>query len=181
MTTAGRSHTPYAAAALGIGSGIGFLLAVEALIRIGWINRFIVPLPSEILASVPRIIREENVLQRFLETAQEAIIGCALVSILGVCIAATLHKLRLLRAATESWIAALASAPLVLLYPLFLVVFGRNAVTIIMIGFIAALPPMILKTLEGLSGVRAVLIDVGRSFKLTPAQSFCAKGWRRCW
>jgi len=172
MTIAGRSHSPYAAAALGLGSAIAFLLAVEILIRSGWINRFIVPLPSEILASVPRIIREEHVLQRFLETAREAVIACALVSISGVCIGAILHKLRLLRAATESWVAALASAPIVLLYPLFLVVFGRNAVTIIMIGVVAALPPMILKTLEGLSAVREVLVDVGHSFRLTPAQSF---------
>ena len=31
---------------------------------------------------------------------------------------------------------------------------------------------MILKTIEGLSGTRRVLINVGRSFKLTPAQLF---------
>jgi len=69
-------------------------------------------------------------------------------------------------------IAAFASAPLVLMYPLFLVIFGRSAWTIIMIGFVAALPPVILKTLEGLAGTRAVLINVGRSFKLTPAQLY---------
>ena len=64
----------------------------------------------------------------------------------------------------------LAFLVLVLVYPLFLVIFGRNALTIIMIGFVAALPPVILKTLEGLSGTRPVLINVGRSFKLTPSQ-----------
>ena len=31
---------------------------------------------------------------------------------------------------------------------------------------------MILKTLEGLQGARTVLIDVGRSFRLTPSQLF---------
>jgi len=78
----------------------------------------------------------------------------------------------LLRLATEGWVAALAAAPLVLIYPLFLVLFGRNALTIIMIGFAAGLPPMILKTVEGLSGTRRVLIDVGRSFGLSSAQEF---------
>jgi len=34
-------------------------------------------------------------------------------------------------------------------------------------GFVAGLPPVILKTVEGLSGTRRVLIDVGRSLKLT--------------
>ena len=61
---------------------------------------------------------------------------------------------------------------LVLMYPLFLVIFGRSARTIIMIGFVAGLPPVILKTIEGLAGTRRVLIDVGRSFKLTPSQLF---------
>ena len=77
-----------------------------------------------------------------------------------------------MRLATETWVAALASAPLVLMYPLFLVIFGRSAWTIIMIAFVSALPPVILKTLEGLSGTRAVLINVGRSFKLTPSQLY---------
>ena len=35
------------------------------------------------------------------------------------------------------------------MYPLFLVIFGRTPATIIMIGFIAGLPPVILKTVEG--------------------------------
>ncbi len=66
----------------------------------------------------------------------------------------------------------MASAPLVLMYPLFLVIFGRSAWTIIMIAFVSALPPVILKTLEGLTGTRPVLINVGRSFKLTPSQLY---------
>ena len=69
---------------------------------------------------------------------------------------------------------ALASAPTVLMYPLFLVIFGRSATTIVMIGFAAGLAPVILKTVEGLAATRAVLIDVGRSFRLTRAQQF----WR---
>ena len=53
-----------------------------------------------------------------------------------------------------------------------LVIFGRNAWTIIMMGFFAALPPVILKTIEGMSNTRKVLVNVGRSFNLTPAQQF---------
>ena len=66
----------------------------------------------------------------------------------------------------------MASAPTVLMYPLFLVIFGRSATTIVMMGFVAGLPAVILKTIEGLSGTRRVLLNVGRSFNLTPAQMF---------
>src|SRR3982074_3802974 len=39
-------------------------------------------------------------------------------------------------------------------------------------GFGAGLPPIILKTLEGLSGTRRVVINVGKSFHITPSQQF---------
>jgi ABC-type nitrate/sulfonate/bicarbonate transport system permease component len=52
------------------------------------------------------------------------------------------------------------------------VIFGRSAWTIIMMGFVAGLPPVILKTIEGLATTRRVLVNVGRSFNLSPVQSF---------
>jgi NitT/TauT family transport system permease protein len=69
-------------------------------------------------------------------------------------------------------VAAIAAAPLVLIYPLYLVIFGRNATTIVAMGFTAGIAPVTLKTLEGLAGTRRVLINVGRSFNLTPWQQF---------
>ncbi|MEI6536551.1 MAG: hypothetical protein WCN98_14490 [Verrucomicrobiaceae bacterium] len=43
---------------------------------------------------------------------------------------------------------------------------GRIDGAIVMIGFAAGLAPVILKTLEGLAGTRAVLQDVGPEFAL---------------
>jgi ABC-type nitrate/sulfonate/bicarbonate transport system permease component len=147
---------------------------MELLIRLGVINRFIVPMPSQILAAIPRIVVEENVLHRFWQTTQEIIWATLLLAFFGVGLGALLHRFRILRAACETWVAALAAAPIVLMYPLFLVIFGRSATTIVMIGFAAGLAPVILKTVEGLASTRQVLIDVGRSFRLSPAQQF----WR---
>jgi NitT/TauT family transport system permease protein len=157
---------------LGVGTLIVVVLAIEALIRMGAINRFIVPMPSEIAASVPRIVAEEDVFGRFLLTAAESVAAAVLVTVFGIAGGVLLYRFRLLRAATETWVAAVAAAPLVLIYPLYLVIFGRNAVTIVVMGFTAGLAPVILKTLEGLSGTRRVLIDVGRSFNLTASQQF---------
>ncbi len=159
-------------AALGLGGLAAVLALTEMLIRLGWVNRFIVPLPSEVFVSFERIILEENVLSRFLATAGEALAAAFLVSLTGVALGAFLHRHRLLRRACESWVAGLAAAPLVLLYPLFLVIFGRNALTIVMIGFVSGLPPAILKTVEGFAGTPKVLLDVGRSFSLSPSQLF---------
>ena len=172
MTAVALARTRFAPAALGLFSFVVLIALVELLIRIGLINRFIVPMPSDIIAAFPRVVVEEHVLQRFLLTASEAFSASILVTIFGVAGGVLLHRYRLLRLATETWVAAVAAAPLVLMYPLYLVIFGRSALTIVMMGFTAGLAPVVLKTLEGLSGTRRVLINVGRSFSLTASQQF---------
>jgi NitT/TauT family transport system permease protein len=161
-----------APAAVSVTTLVVFFLLVELLIQIGVVNRFIVPPPSEIIGSFGRIIVEEHVFDRFLLTAAECLTAGVMITVFGIAGGVLMHRFKLLQQACETWVAAMASAPIVLMYPLFLVIFGRNAWTLIMMGFIAALPPVILKTIEGISGTRKVLVNVGRSFNLTPAQQF---------
>jgi len=172
MTAATATRDRVVPLALGLGTLVVVILAVEVLIRAGVINRFIVPMPSQIAASFERVILEEDIAGRFRLTFFEAFTAGAMITVVGILIGLLLYRVNILRSATETWIAAMASAPTVLMYPLFLVIFGRSAWTIIMMGFVAGLPPVILKTIEGLAGTRAVLINVGRSFKLTPTQQF---------
>jgi NitT/TauT family transport system permease protein len=171
MASAVRGST-LAPRLVGVVSLILFFAAVEALIRGGLISRFIVPPPTEILASFKRVIVEEHVVSRFALTMMECLAAGLMLAVFGIAGGVLLYRFELLRRATETWVAAFAAAPIVLMYPLFMVIFGRSAWTIIMIGFLAALPPVILKTLEGLATTRRVLINVGRSFKLTPSQQF---------
>jgi ABC-type nitrate/sulfonate/bicarbonate transport system permease component len=172
MTAKAWANSRVGARIIGAGTVLAVIVLVEVMIRIGLINRFIVPLPSQIIAAIPRIIAEENVLHRFWQTAQEVLWASVLLAVVGISLGALLYRFRTLRLACESWVGALAAAPIVLMYPLFLVIFGRSATTIVMIGFAAGLAPVILKTIEGLSGTRSVLINVGRSFKLTRSQQF---------
>jgi NitT/TauT family transport system permease protein len=162
----------YAPAAVGLGSLVAFFLVIELLIKLGVINRFIVPPPSEILASFGRVIVEEHVFSRFLLTLGECLTAGVMLTVFGVAGGVLMHRFKLLQQACEAWVAAMASAPIVLMYPLFLVIFGRSVWTIIMMGFIAALPPVILKTIEGIAGTRKVLVNVGRSFNLSATQQF---------
>jgi ABC-type nitrate/sulfonate/bicarbonate transport system permease component len=157
---------------VGFGTLLLSIAAFEILIRIGLLNRFIIPMPSQIAAAFERVILEENIVGRFFLTLQECVSAAALLAVFGVSLGTLLHRFDILRRATETWVAAAAAAPTVLMYPLFLVIFGRSATTIVMMGFVAGLPAVILKTIEGLSGTRRVLLNVGRSFKLTPWQMF---------
>lgn len=159
-------------ALFGTGVLLVLLAAVEAAIRAGVVSRFVVPMPTEIVGAFGRVIVEEGILHRVLQTATEGLGAAALIIVVGIPLGFFLYRSALWRRATEGWIAAFAAAPLVLAYPLFLVIFGRSQLTIITMGFAAGVTPVILKTLEGLLGTRRVLVDVGRSLMLTPAQQF---------
>jgi ABC-type nitrate/sulfonate/bicarbonate transport system permease component len=139
----------WGAVGFGFATLVAVTLVVEVMLRIGLLNRYIVPLPSEVLESFPRIIVEEHIPARFLTTFMECLYAMLLVTVVGVLTGMLLYRFTALRAATETWVAAIASAPIVLMYPLFLVVFGRSTTTIVMMGFIAGLPPVILKTWRG--------------------------------
>lgn len=157
-------------------TGIGVLLALgvalQLAIQADLISEFVVPRPSEMMASLPRLVAEENVAGRFAITAGETLAAGTMALLLGLPLGWLLHRSPRMRAAFEPWVAALAAAPLILAYPLFLVLFGRNPATIVVIGFISALPPVVLKTIEGFGATRRVLLDVGRSMRLSPGQEF---------
>jgi NitT/TauT family transport system permease protein len=162
----------YAPAAVGVGSLVAFFAVMEVLVQTGMVSRFIVPPPSEILGSFGRVIVEEHVFSRFVQTLTECMAAGVMLTVFGVTGGVLMNRFKLLQQACETWVAAMASAPIVLMYPLFMVIFGRSSWTIIMMGFVSALPPVILKTIEGISGTRKVLVNVGRSFNLTPSQQF---------
>ena len=170
--TAAAARDRFLPTALGLGGLIAAFVVVELLIRVGVLNRFIIPLPSEIIGAFERVIIEEDILARFRLTFFEALTAGAMISVVGIGFGVLLYRFNLLREATETWVAAMASAPTVLMYPLFMVIFGRSPWTIIMMGFVAGLPPVILKTLEGLVSTRRVLVNVGRSLNLTGPQMF---------
>jgi NitT/TauT family transport system permease protein len=144
----------------------------QFLIRSEIISPYVVPPPRDVITSLWRIVEEESVLQRLLVTVGETLAAGSMILVFGVPIGLILHRFSKLRLAFEPWFAAMAAAPLVLAYPLFLVLFGRSSLTIIMIGFMAGVAPVALKTLEGFASTRSVLINVGRSFRLTPTQEF---------
>src|SRR5262247_1963818 len=121
MTTTAQSaasRQSHAATLVGLGSFVTFLLVIEGLIRLGMLNRFIVPPPSEIVMSFGRLFLEEHIVYRFFFTAGECLLAGIMVTVFGITIGVVMQRFNLLRRACETWVAAFASAPLVLTYPL---------------------------------------------------------------
>jgi NitT/TauT family transport system permease protein len=167
-----RTEMVLLAPVFGLATLIAAGVALQALIAADVISRYVVPPPSDVLGAFARIVVDEHVPARFLLTSIETFAAGLLILAVGVPLGFWLYQSRPLRRAFEPWVAAWAAAPLVLAYPLFLVLFGRSSVTIVVLGFAAGCAPVILKTVEVFAATRRVLIDVGRSLRLTRGQMF---------
>lgn len=157
-------------------TGIATLLVLGLLwqwaVTAGLVSPFVAPAPSAIIAAFPALVTDEGLFSALLRTFIETFCAAGLAMVMGVPIGWWLHHKAWAGRAYETWVANLAAAPLVLLYPLFLVIFGRNSSTIIAMSALTGLTPVVLKTKEGLDGTRRVLINVGRSFGLSQSKLF---------
>src|SRR4030095_16859390 len=109
--TRARRRSRTVAHAVAIAATVAVVVIVELLIRAGVINPFIVSLPSLILASIPRIVTEEHVLQRFWQTTQEIAWASLLLALVGIGSGVLLYRVRLLRMACEDWVVGVAGPP----------------------------------------------------------------------
>jgi NitT/TauT family transport system permease protein len=169
---AALARSRYAPTLAGLALILALLALWQAAVALGFVSNLVAPAPTTIAASFPALIIEEELLQRFAQTFIEALIAASLAVLVGTPLGWWLHSKRWAGRAYENWVANFAAAPLVLLYPLFLVIFGRNAGTIVAMSFLTGLPAVVLKTKEGLDGIKRVFINVGLSFRLTQSQIF---------
>jgi ABC-type nitrate/sulfonate/bicarbonate transport system permease component len=149
-------------------AGLAALAALAALLEAavagGLIGGFVVAPPTAIAAAMAKLLAEEAVGAAFLFTFAATFAASALAAAVGIPLGYLLYRRPLLGGAYENWIAALFSAPLILLYPMFLVVFGRSPAVCVAMGFLVGVIPVILKTREGFLAARPVLVNVARAF-----------------
>jgi NitT/TauT family transport system permease protein len=150
----------------GLAGIILLAVLVEIAIRLGLLNDQAVALPSATLAAIPGLYSEGHIIHAFLVTLGMTAAATAIAVLIGIPFGWLLWRSWTLGEAYESWLAAAFSAPLVLLYPLFLVLVGRNHMTLIVMGFIPGMIPITIQTRQGLLAVSRTLINVGRSFHI---------------
>src|SRR5215211_8796294 len=86
---------------VGIFALVAAIAVIELLIRVGVINRFIVPLPSQIAMRFERVIVEEGIPERFWLTLREAFWATVLLTVFGVGIGVLLHRILNVTPTTE--------------------------------------------------------------------------------
>ncbi|MEW5420288.1 ABC transporter permease [Amorphus sp. 3PC139-8] len=138
----------------------------------GLISPFVIPLPSDVLAEVPSLFTEEGLAHLFALTFGITLLATLLSTVIGVPVGLFLFRQRDFGQAYENWLGAIFSAPVILLYPLFLVVMGRGLHTIVVMSVFVGVTPIILSTYRGFLSVPPVYVRVARSFNMSSHDTF---------
>ena len=118
---------------------------VELLVAEGILSPLVFARPTRAIAAIKTLQTDEGLLWAFWITLGQTFASTLLAVLVGTPGGYLLYRRRALGEAYEGWLAAAFAAPIVLLYPLFLVIFGRGYVCLILMGFIPAAIPITLK------------------------------------
>jgi ABC-type nitrate/sulfonate/bicarbonate transport system permease component len=166
---AGLHKSPMTVGLLGL---LACAVVLELAVSYGFVMELIVPRPSDAVLAFQPVQAEMDLVGNFFVTLGMTAAATGLALAIGIPFGYFLYRNQRFGIAYEGWLAAAFAAPTVLLYPLFLVMFGRSHLTLIAMGFIPGSIPIIIQTRQGLLGVSRTLINVGRSFNVSEREMF---------
>lgn len=149
-----------------------FALILEIAVDSGLVMELVVSRPSDAVLAFAPLEEEMGLFSAFLATLGMTAASTGLALAVGVPFGYWMYRNETVGKAYEGWLAAAFAAPTVLLYPLFLVMFGRSHLTLILMGFIPGAIPIAMQTHQGLLGVSRTLVNVGRSFNVSEREMF---------
>lgn len=149
-----------------------FLLFVEFCVAKEWISPLFVSRPSNTIVTLWQMAMDGSVFPVAGTTIYMVLVTFAIGALLGMPLGYLLWRYPLFGRACEPLLGSLFASPLILLYPMFLVVFGRTLTAIIAQAVIVGVIPIILGTQNGLRQVSQTLIEVGSIFQLNRWQFF---------
>ncbi|MFZ9505612.1 MAG: ABC transporter permease [Burkholderiaceae bacterium] len=143
---------------------------VEAMCRIGWIDRFTMQPPLQIAIDLWKLLVSGKHLDAIGKTMGNAAIGFVLAVSAGVVVAVAVHRRRLLRETLEPLFATYYAIPVLAFYPLLIILFGVGDAPKITIAFMLGVIAVIVNLLNGLDRVPPVLIKTARVVGMGPTQ-----------
>ena len=136
---------------------IGVVGVPEAMCRLGTIDRFAMPPPSEIMWNLGRILVTGQMWPAIAKTFANVAAAGAAAIVAGVALGTLIHRWSALRETLDPAFAAYYAIPIYAFYPLFIVVFGLGDLPQVLIGFMLGVVAVIVNTLNGLDRVPRVL------------------------
>jgi ABC-type nitrate/sulfonate/bicarbonate transport system permease component len=164
-----RSPAPIGARLAGSRVFIGLLLlcacvAVWQLVTtVGSVSSFLVPPPAAVAGVFVSVMTSGTTYSALGITMVEIVAALALAGGLALAIGVPVGWYRLTQQAYEPLLANLAAVPLVILYPVFAVVFGIGPLSKVMFGAATAFFPVVLAVVSGVAATNESLVASARS------------------
>lgn len=151
------------------------LVALLALLceigpRAGWWQEDVLPATSSIVTSAVGLLTQPEFWADAGRTSLEIGLSIVFGSGLGLLLGLLFWKLPTVGRIFEPYLVSFYAVPMVLFYPLAIVVVGINASSVVILATIMATIPVALNTTVGLNGIRPVYLKLARSLQCSPRQ-----------
>jgi NitT/TauT family transport system permease protein len=156
--------------ALPVGVLIGALVAWEVAWRLFDVPRFVVPLPSGIIAETWEW--RGRLLGHAWVTLYETLAGFALSIAVGVPLAVMIVYSPILRSAVYPLLVVTQAVPKVAIAPVLLLLLGAGGFSKIVVAFLVAFFPIVVDTATGLAATPPELLELSRSYRASPLKTF---------
>ncbi|HLC26353.1 MAG TPA: ABC transporter permease subunit [bacterium] len=143
------------------------LAMIQILVSRGTLSPLIVSKPTAVALALWQEIAGGEIPKLFLITMGEVAISFGISLVLGLGVGYFLWRYERWGVAYETLLGAVFGSPIILVYPIFLVIFGRSPAAVIAMGFLSGCIPIILGMRDGLVGVNRTLVRVGQSLNLS--------------
>lgn len=151
-----------------------FVAIAELGVATGMWNASVLPAPSTIFAELGPLLTEGQFWTDAGRTGLEVAVSIVAGSLLGFLAGLLFWKLPTVGRVFEPYLVSFYAVPLVLFYPVMIVLVGINATSVIILASIMAAIPMALNTAVGLKSMPPVYMKLARSLKASPRQTLFA-------
>jgi len=150
----------------------GLLVLLQWAVSANIVSAWVVPLPSDVVQTLGSMMSEGAPYLAILDTVGAVGATMVAVLILGIPTGYLLYRLPDWGSAFGGFLNSLFAVPMVLLFPVFLMIFGRNYLAIAVCAFLHCVVPVIIYTREGLTSVPQIYLNVGQSFGFSSKEMF---------
>src|SRR5262249_32947360 len=145
---------------------IAAIAALELACRTGLIDHRIVVPPSEMAATLIRMLASGTITSDIVRTLGMIAIAALVSTVLGFALGLLVHAMPRLRQALDPLFATYYAVPIFIFYPVLIAIFGLSLVPIVLIAIATAIVAMIIATLNGLARVPSAVGKGARAHRM---------------
>ncbi len=145
---------------------------IELAARTGHVSKFVLPAPSEIARKLPHVVASSQFGGDLRQSAIELGLACIIALPIGVIVGLALGRWSLAGRVLEPFLSTLYAVPLLVFYPILLVMMGLGWTPIVVISAAAAFVPVSMNTLTGAKTLSPTFRKLARSLNCNRRQTY---------